>query len=238
MNQKGDKYKSFRFKQFSIRHTDSAMKVGTDAVLLGAWANFENPGTLLDIGTGSGILAMMMAQRYEKLRITGVEIDFEAFEEAKFNVQSSIFDSRIEVVNFDVNDWLPEKKYDAIICNPPFFNFSLKAKGISRNTARHTDALNLEQLAMFISKFLHINGSAACIIPADQLETFKKNVRVKGLNIERICRVKGQPNKPVKRILIQLGFQPVRPLEEELTIESSRHVYTPEFLNLVSDFYL
>jgi len=238
MTDKGDKYKSFRFKQFTIRHTDSAMKVGTDAVLLGAWTNFENPHNLLDIGTGSGILAMMMAQRHEKAQITAVEIDANASEEAKFNVQNSTFNSRIKVFNLDIKQWLSEEKFDAIICNPPFFNSSLKAKSESRSTARHTDTLNSEQLISLIFSFLHVNGSAALILPIGQLEEFQTNLIRVGLHVKRLCRVKGHRDKPAKRVLIQIGFREVKSTETELIIESSRHIYTAEFSELVKDFYL
>jgi tRNA1Val (adenine37-N6)-methyltransferase len=231
-------YEPFRFKRFSIEHQQSAMKVGTDAVLLGAWADFENQNQILDVGTGTGVIALMMAQRFEKSRIIAIDIEKEACKEAQLNVGSSPFSDRIDVLETDIMDYRPADKFDGIICNPPFFTNSLKSANTQRDLARHDDSLSAVQLIARCSELLNDKGSAAFILPSQSGDIFVDLAKRYDLYVQRLCRVSGNSTGPVKRILVQLGKQEIPKLREELVIEIGRHKYTEQYKNLVKDFYL
>lgn len=231
----------FRFKQFRIEQERSAMKVGVDGVLLGAWVNVSREKRMLDVGTGTGLIALMMAQKSPLAEIDAVEIDPEAFQEALFNVQQSPWSNRIHGECSSFQDFAAhsKQKYDLIISNPPFFVNSLKASEDNRAKARHADALPLTELISGAKKILTENGKIALVLPAESLQELGKMVVEQQLFISRLCRVKPNPVKPVFRILVEIASMEIPFQEEELMIEfEQHHDYTPQYRELTKDFYL
>jgi len=226
----------FQFKQFTINQDKTAMKVGTDGVLLGAWTRLVG-NNMLDIGTGTGLIALMMAQRCSN-KISSIEIDNNAYLQAKDNFNNSNWSERLEILNISLQEFKPNHKFDTIVSNPPFFNKSQKTPDESRNLARHTDSLSFEDLLGFISENLSKLGIASFIIPFDSEKEFLQIAEKENLYPNRICRVRGTDKTPIKRSLIELDFQKTTCVETSLTIEISRHVYTQDYINLTKDFYL
>ena len=215
------------------------MKVGTDGVLLGAWANATSyPNNILDIGTGTGLIAIMLAQRFKNSFIQAIEIDAAASQEALSNSNSSCWSNRITVIHCSLQDFNPISSFDLIVCNPPYFNKTTKSKNNGRLLARNNDTLNLEYLIKKSCKLLTDSGVLALIIPSNESEKIKSIAKKLDLFILRICWVKGNPNSPIKRLLISLSKEQT-PIEESyLIIENSRHNYTTEYKSLCKDFYL
>ncbi len=226
----------FQFKQFTIHQDKTAMKVGTDGVLLGAWSDVVG-NSVLDIGTGTGVIALMLAQR-SKAKITAIEIEENAFWQATENVNISKWRSRVEVINSSLQDFVSSFKFDTIVSNPPFFNNSQKTPDSKRNFARHTDSLSFEELLKFTSENLSDIGKASFIIPFDSESDFLEISKRYNFFVSKICRVKGTIASPVKRSLIELSFNYEDCKESELVIEISRHIYTEDYINLTKDFYL
>lgn len=230
----------FQFKKFTIHQENAAMKVGTDGVLLGAWAETKNVSSVLDIGTGTGLIALMMAQRSEAY-ITAIEIEESAFSDASLNIQNSPWSERIKVVHTSLQDHLKNNSqiFDCVVCNPPYFKDSLKSKTKSKAIARHNDELPFEVLAEGVSRILNTNGHFSVVLPAGAESDFRflaANVR---LFPSRITRVKPKPSKPASRVLMEFRFEATLKVEDELTIETeTHHEYMPEFIELVKDFYL
>jgi tRNA1Val (adenine37-N6)-methyltransferase len=211
--------KPFHFKQFVIHHANAAMKVGTDGVLLGAWANVANANTILDIGTGTGLIALMMAQKSENAKITAIEIDEDAYLEAKENVKLSHWNNRVEVLLGNIQNHQLETKFDVIISNPPFYNSTFKQLELKRAMARHTQSLSYNDLLEEEENFVSI---------AKEYSLFPKE----------ICRVKGNYETEFKRSLLCLSFENNAPKISTLVIEKLRGVYTEGYIDLVKDFYL
>lgn len=229
----------FQFKQFRIVQERSAMKVGMDGVLLGAWVNASRAERMLDIGTGTGLIALMLAQKNTSAQIDAIEIDREACNEATFNVQQSDWSSRIQLFYQSFQEFTAEKKYDLIVSNPPFFGNGVKAPGETRAQARHADALPLDILISGAANLLQENGRIALVLPAEQLHEVETLAKTNGLFIARLCRVQPNPVKPDFRILVELCNQPTDLQQETLMIEFERHHdYTPEYRELTKDFYL
>lgn len=228
----------FRFKQFTVQQDKTAMKVGTDGVLLGAWANLEKTQAVLDIGTGTGLIALMAAQRNETARIDAIEIEAEAYLQARANVAHSPWADRIKVHRISLFDYFPDHKYDCIICNPPFFTRSTKNPDDKRTLARHNDTLPHDALAIAVSRLLSENGTAHFILPSAESEKFMLYTREANLYPQRITEVYPTPHSVSKRRLISLGFQQISPLPDHLVIELSRHCYSEEYIRLTQDFYL
>ena len=212
------------------------MKVGTDGVLLGAWTNIVGK-RVLDIGTGTGLIALMIAQRNQN-NIDAIEIDRDAYLQAKENFENSKWNDRLNVHNTSLQEFCPNYKFDTIVSNPPFFSNSQKTPNKSRNLARHADSLSFEDLLEFTSNNLTEDGIASFIIPYDSEKDFLHTAENKKLYPNRICRVKGTENSPIKRSLIELRFQKNDCTVKMLTIEISRHNYTQDYINLTKDFYL
>ena len=231
----------FQFKQFRIDQSGAAMKVGTDGVLLGAWANLDGAEKrILDIGTGTGLIALMAAQRCPLAGIDAVEIDETAARQAEENIKISPWPYRIEVYPVPMQDFIREDTmpYDHILSNPPFFADSLKAPDGLRAAARHTDTLSFEELASSVSSLLAPAGLFSVIYPVDEAGTFQEIAEKNGLFCNRRTWVRGTPDKPFKRILLEFSRRKHLLTEDELTIESARHEYTPEYIALTRDFYL
>ena len=231
----------FKFKQFTIQQERSAMKIGTDGVLLGAWVSLEgNLYSILDIGAGTGILALQMAQRSFTETIDAIEIDENAFEECVENFEASPWGDRLFCYHASAQEYAEEIdiKYDLIVSNPPFYNDEYKADNEARNTARFTETLPFQDLVIIVSKLLSDKGVFALILPRKEEAYFIKLASKVGLFPKRICRVKGNATSEVKRSLIEFSFQKKDAIFEDLTIEISRHHYTKEYQDLVKDFYL
>ena len=206
----------FTFKQFRVEQDRTAMKVGTDGVLLGAWA--EGGATILDVGTGTGLIALMMAQRFEKAEVLGIDIDQDACLQARDNVLASPFASRVSIRHsslqaFDETAFSGNDKwsggFDAIVSNPPYFEHSLKNPDAGRATARHSDSLPFADLFGGVGRLLADNGVFSAIVPTESLEHFCAEAVFSGFFLSRRYDVKTTPNKPAKRCLV--AFRRHRP---------------------------
>ncbi|NOZ45660.1 MAG: methyltransferase [Chlorobi bacterium] len=230
----------FRFKQFLIKQDKCAMKVGTDGVLLGAWTNCNNATRILDIGTGTGLIALMLAQR-SNVEIDAVEIDELAYKQASENINNSRWKYKITVYNSSFEDYLKtcRKKYSLIVSNPPYFSNSIKAKNIARTMARHNDSLPISQLISGSKKLLTTNGVMAIIIPAAQFSIVKNQANSHGLFIKSIMNIYPKPAKKIKRIMVEFSKQKRKPTEKNLIIEKEkRHEYSEEYKELTKEYYL
>jgi len=215
------------------------MKVGMDGVLLGAWANASGAEHILDIGTGTGLIALMLAQKNVLAEIDAIEIDRDACDEAISNVKQSDWSNRIKLFCQSFQEFATENKYDLIVSNPPFFGNGVKAPAETRAQARHSDALPLDVLVSGAANLLQENSRIALVLPTEQLQEVETLARVNGLFLSRSCRVKPNPLKPDFRILIELCNCPITLQEEKLMIEFEKHHdYTPEYRELTKDFYL
>lgn len=231
----------FQFKQFTIRHDKCAMTVGTDGVLLGAWAGTESCNRILDIGTGTGLIALMLAQR-SKAAIDAIDIEADACLQAQENAESSLFAGRINVFHSDLVDFAQASThlYDLIVSNPPYFVDSLKCPNLQRNTARHTDTLTLEDLLQYSRKLLAPQGRIALILPYDQKDRLTDCIQTQNLFLSKEVSVIPVPDAQPKRLLAELTSEPPASpaFSDRLTIEIARHRYTDEYINLTKDFYL
>ncbi|WP_338646503.1 methyltransferase [Flavobacterium sp. KS-LB2] len=232
----------FRFKQFSIQQDRCAMKIGTDGVLLGAWTPIENnPFSILDVGTGTGVIALMLAQRSNAEQIDALEIDEEAYEQSVHNFENSPWSDRLFCFHAGLDEFVeePEDEYDLIVSNPPFYTDDYKSENEQRDLARFADAMPFEDLIEAAALLLSENGIFAVIIPFKEEENFLALANEYKLHPIKITRVKGTPTSEIKRSL--LAFTRKETIDfpiDELIIETSRHQYTPEYIELTKDFYL
>ena len=232
----------FSFKKFSIEQDRCAMKVGTDGVLLGAWTPLENnPFSILDIGTGTGIIALMLAQRSHAEQIDALEIDEDAYEQATDNFENSPWNDRLFCFHAALEEFVeePEDEYDIIVSNPPFFSEDYKSDNSQRNLARFQDAMPFEDLIEAAALLLSENGIFAVIIPFKEEEKFLALAHEYELYPLKITRVKGTPTSEIKRSLLAFSRNENSEFPiDELIIETARHQYTPEYIELTKDFYL
>ncbi|HEY9168354.1 MAG TPA: methyltransferase [Lutibacter sp.] len=233
--------KPFQFKQFTILQDKTAMKVGTDGVLLGAWVDLNfYPNSILDIGAGTGLIALMMAQRSDAEIIDAIELNEAAYEQTVENFENSAWADRLFCYHASLQEFVAEieDKYDFIISNPPFYTSTYKELSEARAMARHSESLSYTDLLESTSKLLSEKGNCAFIIPFEEEENFLKIASANKLYPNRITRVKGAINTSVKRSLLQFSFVKTETASEELILEISRHNYSEEYKNLVRDFYL
>lgn len=215
------------------------MKVGTDGVLLGAWTNVQEASTALDIGCGTGLIALMLAQRAPSTTVVAVELDEAAADEARLNVSNSSFAQRIEVVQGDVREAHMNQHFDLIVSNPPFYNGTYAASGAARNQARHQNTLGIQELAAAALRLGKDKHRLAVVLPKVVADENRTAFTEMGYHLSRQCSVKPTPEKPVHRVLQEWSSEQVRQLqEEELIIEHSRHEYSKEYRALCRDFYL
>ncbi|MGB6152477.1 MAG: methyltransferase [Pricia sp.] len=217
------------------------MKVGTDGVLLGAWASLDkNPDTILDIGAGTGLIALMLAQRSTAETIDAVEIDVSAYEQCVENFEASSWGDRLFCYHAGLDEFVGEWEdtYDLIVCNPPFYSEDVSSGNVSRDTARQIAALPFEELLNGVSLLLSENGVFATIIPFKEEDGFLVLASNFGLYPQKITRVRGNPTSKVKRSLLEFGRAQTKVDIDALTIEFERHEYTPEYIALTQDFYL
>ena len=232
----------FQFKQFSLEQDRTAMKIGTDGVLLGAWTPVEkNIFSILDIGTGTGIIALMLAQRSSASQIDALEIDENAFEQATDNFENSPWNDRLFCFHAALDEFVeePEDEYDLIVSNPPFYSEDYKSSNDQRDLARFQDAMPFEDLVEAADLLLSENGIFSVIIPFKEEENFLALAKKYKLFPLKITRVKGTPTTETKRSLLAFSRNENRTLRvDELIIETARHIYTPEYIALTKDFYL
>ena len=229
----------FQFKQFTIYHDKCAMKVGTDGVLLGAWANTESCKTILDIGTGTGLIALMLAQRSNAF-IDAIDINEDACLQAIDNIKASPFAERIRTIHTDFTNYsaICVSRYDLIVSNPPYFVNSLKCSNIKRNTARHTDTLSIPALIRNSRMLLSPSGRIALILPFEQLDYLSTIAKENHLYINKRTDIIPIPEASPKRFLVELSESPHSLITEKLVIEEARHQYTEDYISLTKDFYL
>jgi tRNA1Val (adenine37-N6)-methyltransferase len=231
----------FQFKQFTISQDRCAMKIGTDGILLGAWVSLKsNPKSILDIGSGTGIIAIQLAQKSNAETIDAVEIDAAAYEQCSENFEASPWCDRLFCYHASLQEFASEidEKYDLIISNPPFFSEDYKTNSKARDVARFNEALPFQHLLVCSHHLLAENGIFAVVIPEKEEKSFFEMASEIGLFPQRICYVKGTPASAIKRVLIEFSKMNSESKIEHLTIEISRHNYTSEYTNLVKDFYL
>ncbi|WP_428230469.1 tRNA1(Val) (adenine(37)-N6)-methyltransferase [Flavobacterium sp.] len=232
----------FTFKQFSVKQDKTAMKVGTDGVLLGSWAPVNhNPFSVLDIGAGTGIIALMLAQRTHAEQIDALEIDEDAYEQAVDNFENSPWGDRLFCFHAGLDEFIeePEDEYDLIVSNPPFYSEDYKTENEQRDLARFQDAMPFEELIEAADLLLSENGIFAVILPFKEEENFIALAKESELYPKKITHVKGNSTSAIKRSLLAFSRNENPEIEiDELTIEIDRHVYTSEYIELTKDFYL
>lgn len=230
----------FRFKQFSIEQERCAMKVGTDGVLLGAWCDLRDADRhILDIGTGTGVIALMAAQRCPSAHITAIDIDQECVAQAAENISASPWSDRVEAVCGDIRSFEPAVRFDHIVTNPPYFTSSLLPPDKARSVARHCTCLSFADIVAAADRLLAAEGRMSFILPCDAADEL---IGLCGelFGVSRRCDVRSTPHSPVKRSMVELvrvstGVTPVR---EELVIQSAHETFTDDYKRLTRDFYL
>jgi len=231
---------TFRFKQFSVNDDDATMKVGTDAVLLGAWCAVDTAGTILDIGAGSGVIALMLAQRsVSGARIDAVEVDQQASRQAEENVRQSPWPEKITVINTPIQAFEPGRVYDLIVSNPPFFSGSLHPPNDRRMVARHDTELTKQDLVVSVSRLLNKSGTFSVILPNPEYESFRAQALSAGLHLTRVTRFHTRLNKSPERVLMTFSRAPVASFPEDmLVLYDSESNKSKAYRNLTDDFYL
>ncbi|GET45908.1 tRNA1(Val) (adenine(37)-N6)-methyltransferase [Capnocytophaga felis] len=233
---------TFKFKQFSVSQAQSAMKIGTDNVLLGAWTPIDNfPQNILDVGAGTGILALMLAQRTQAEIIDAVEIDEKAYIECTENFEDSPWADRLFCYFASFQEFVAEmqdEKYDLIVSNPPFYTSDYQTDSKSRNKARFENSLPFKTLIEGVASLLSDEGVFSVIVPFAEEENFVQLASEKGLFPRKITRVKGNANAEVKRSLIAFDRKSEVCIFDLLIIEKERNIYTDSYTELTKDFYL
>jgi tRNA1Val (adenine37-N6)-methyltransferase len=230
---------SFHFKQFTVRQDKCAMKVGTDAVLLGSWVPANDVKTVLDIGAGTGIIALMIAQKTNAM-IDAIDIDENAVTQAKDNVSASLWKERIDVKHIALQEYCKQitNKFDLIISNPPYFDETFKPAEEGRNKARHTENLSFEDLANGVRLLLDEEGKFYVILPLTEGTIFIEKMKVEGLFLNEMVRVKPKIDRPVKRLMMQFSFHRTPLTASELIIHKEDQKYSDEYVELTKDYYL
>lgn len=231
----------FRFKEFEIHQEKCAMKIGTDGVLLGAWASLAHqPASVLDIGAGTGVIALMMAQRSNAELIDALEIEPNAFEQCVENFERSPWGDRLFCYHAGFDEFVEEmdEDYDLIISNPPFFHENVQSPDAQRNRARSSASLPVDLLFAGVGQRLSDRGVFALIVPHDKQREVLASAKENGLYLQALTEVRGNPDAPVKRNLMQFGREKKDITLGELIIERGRHNYTEDYRRLTRDFYV
>ncbi|MCI5764250.1 tRNA1(Val) (adenine(37)-N6)-methyltransferase [Actinobacillus porcinus] len=235
------KSQGFTFKQFHINHHRCAMKVGTDGILLGAWADIKQAQRILDLGTGTGLIALMLAQRsHHSTQIMGIEIDPEAAAQAQENAANSPWATRIQIVHQDIADFATKCgenswRFDVIVANPPYFESGVNCRTEQRNTARYTTLQSHVDWLNLAEKCLAENGQIHFVLPTDEGETLIKST---ALYCVKRCDVVTKTGKRPKRVLLTFQRNAQKCEHSELVIYDEQNQYTAEFKTLTKDFYL
>lgn len=224
----------FQFKQFTIQQDKCSMKVSTDACLLGAWSSLTSTtNNILDIGTGTGVLSLMLAQKNNFAKIYAVEIELDAFKQASENFSNSIFSNQITCYHQSIQNFAKttDKKYDVIISNPPYFEGDLQTHNTKDNLAKHSAALSLGELINCIKQLLSDDGEAYLILPTHRINEIK-------LPVEKICFIQDNPKANIKRAVVKLSKTATTVYEETLQLKDENGNYTAEFIELMKPYYL
>ena len=229
----------FSFKHFTIYQHRSAFKVGTDGVLLGACADISGVRSILDIGSGTGLISMMLAQRCDA-QITAIEPDYESFKQTCENISRCDWHNRITVEHSDLQNFNSKhEKFDLIVTNPPYFSDSLKSPDSRRSAARHNDSLTTVEILEGVLKLLNDGGRLQLIMPYVEGNVFIAEANKYGLYCNNILKIKPLPNAEIRRLILTFSRFQKKLIEKFLTIErGSRHEFTEEYINLTKDFYL
>jgi len=229
---------TFRFRYFTIHQEKCAMKVGTDAVLLGSWVRTGGAGTILDIGTGSGIIALMLAQKSEAW-IDAIDVDEGAYLQAKENFRISPWFERMDIQQCSLQHYADttERRYDLIVSNPPYF-MSSKPSEESRTTARHAEKLPFPELISGVKKLLQTSGRFCVILPYKEGMDFMDLAQSKGLFCHRLARVRTVADKPEKRLMMEFNQRFGLLTEEEIVIQQDDHRYSDQYLEMTKDYYI
>ncbi|MEJ6474031.1 tRNA1(Val) (adenine(37)-N6)-methyltransferase [Pseudoalteromonas piscicida] len=228
----------FAFKQFSVTQHHAAMKVSTDGILLGAWAPLSQARTVIDVGSGTGLIALMCKQRNPNCLVHAVELDDSALLDAKHNIAHSPWPD-IKLHHMAIQDFETTEPFDLMVSNPPYFNASLKGQNMARNRARHTDSLSFGELLDAFAKLTTDRGQLAVILPVEESRLFCQLASTRGLSQVASCAIKTTPKKAVSRRLILIGkCPPAKSVEQELVIYDLHNQYTDDFVSLCQAFYL
>lgn len=228
----------FKFKQFTVHQQHSAMPVTTDACVFGALIGPVDGETLLDIGCGTGLLSLMMAQRFAHLSITGVELDPMSAEDAKNNVKSSPWASRISIVNTDIQGFESEVLFDTVICNPPFFHNQLESTSSRKRDARHTSSLSHNALLAHAARLLADNGSLWLLIPLLHFQDIQHNAQLHGLYLKSVTNICSNPDRQPHVVCAQ-WTRVVAAMPQPRTIfHFENGIMSEVYRKLLSDFYL
>lgn len=228
----------FRFKEFTVKHDRSSMKVGTDSVILGAWCDVSQARTALDVGTGCGIIALMLAQRNANLQVDAIDIDHDSVTQATENFSDSPWSNRLNATEQDFITLEVGKKYDLIVSNPPFFTNGILPCGEARINARHTVTLTYHSLLSKAKTLLKSEGKIAIVAPDDCLKEILNACDDNHLFISKLTHIKTSPNKSPKRVLCEITQEPNKTTSATLIITDLDNEYTEEFRNLCRSFYL
>lgn len=229
----------FQFKQFKVEDTNCAHKVGTDGTLLGAWVNLNDSATLLDVGTGSGLIALMLAQRSSPLaKIEAIEIAQADYEEAKKNILQSPWAEKIKVHHTSLQEFVSQKKIDCIVSNPPYFINSSKPPTTSRATPRHTDTLSFKELICASKQLISPKGKLNVILPYTEGLHFIDLALQESFYTTRKWSFRTRKEKPIERLLLEFAFNPTNTEHGEILLYSSASEWSEEYKNLTRDFYL
>lgn len=236
--------KPFQFKEFSVHQEKTAMKIGTDAVLLGAWTSVDNDtDTILDVGSGTGIIGLMLAQRSNAMTIDAVEVEENAYEQSVENFELSDWGDRLFCYNSSFQEFAnemqeDEETYELIVSNPPFYTDDFETTDAARNKARFTSALSFDDLLKGVSIILNEKGVFSTIIPFKEETDFIALAKKYRLFLNKVCHVKGTETSEIKRSMLSFSFDETSVEKEALVIELARHQYTSAYIALTKDFYL
>lgn len=233
-----EREKVFRFKQFAVKNDLTAMKVGTDGVLLGAWCPVEDARRVLDVGTGCGVIALMIAQRNPDAIIDAIDIDHDAIEEASYNFDNSPWAERLTAIEGDFNGMGEEKRYDLLVSNPPFFTNGVLPTGDARTTARHTGSLTYRQLIDGAMRLMTDEGALALISPTDAEGDIIEAAAFASLPVRCLTRVIPVEGAAPKRTLWLLSRRETPYREDSVTIARRDGSFTAEYIALTGAFYL
>ena len=231
---------AFYFKQFSVEDQQSSMRVGSDAVLFGAWAEVQYDSRILEIGTGCGIISLMLAQR-SQASIDAIDIDQQSVLQATQNFEKSQWNERLHPIPISLQRYTEtcHDKYDHILINPPYFRNSLKSPTLLKNIAKHENFLTYEDLIQCVVQLLNENGKLSLILPVKESQIFTSLAADLRMFLSRKLEIKPKTNKPVNRILMEFSFIPcTQILSEELCIRNEDNSYTNEYRTFTAPYYL
>ena len=230
---------SFRFKQFTIHQEKAQMKVGTDSIILGSALNIKSKyKRILDVGTGTGLLSLMIAQRSSNPNITAVEIDSNVYRQAKINIDKCKWRNKINLINADAKQLDLDNKYDLIICNPPYFSKSKQSIIRSKNTARHQIELTFKDLLNIWDKIGNDDSDLACITPIIESKKLCKMIKNRGNYLAYCLEVRSKPNSSPKRAVMLFSKKKIETVKSEICIHDNEGSYSKAYINMTKDFYL